>query len=128
MPDAKLASAKAFKTCDRRKIVDKGAYMGSQLTQPKSRFNHSHDTRLCHGLVVVGGTSSHVRVGVNHHAQATSGNGAKVFFEALKTSRIIHDLLQHAGAEGSIATRTSNRFARKHLFNRGCIDLNIRSY
>ena len=83
MADAKLTGAKTLKTCDGGEVVDKRAYICTQLTQPKSGFDDGHDTCLGHGFIVVSGSGGHVGMGVDHHAQATGRDGAKFFFEAL---------------------------------------------
>ena len=81
--DAKLPSPKTLKTCDGGEIVDKRAYIGTHLSQPKGGFDNGHDACLGHGFIVVSGTCRHMSMGVDHHAQATRRDGTKVFFEAL---------------------------------------------
>jgi hypothetical protein len=83
MANTKLTGTKALKPCDGGEIIDKRAYIGASLTQPKGGFDDSHDASLGHGFVVVSGSGGHVGMGIDHPAQATGGDGAEIFFETL---------------------------------------------
>jgi hypothetical protein len=64
MPDAKLTRPEAFPANQRTVIILERAGFSTGLTQPESRFDECHHAGVSHGFVIVGGTGSHVGVGV----------------------------------------------------------------
>src|SRR5690606_35918918 len=80
--DAELGRPEAFPTDQAAVVVAEGIQSRAGLAQPEGWFDQGHHARVCHCLVVVGGSGGHVymRIEELHAADMPQVGGIRIFW------------------------------------------------